>query len=160
MEPLGPERTLVSAGVRDTLRLGEALGRLLAPGDVVGLSGTLGAGKTAFVRGVAGGTGADVDEVSSPTYAVIQSYPGRVLLHHVDLYRLESGDELYATGFFDLEAGACLVEWIDRAPAVLPESALLVRLEATGEGARALHVSARGPRGTALLAGWLSSAGS
>lgn len=155
MEPVGPEVSRQTGSAAETTALGLALGRLLQEGDFIGLSGGMGAGKTAFSRGVAEGTGAPAEDVSSPTYAVIQSYPGRVVLHHADLYRLGSVDELFATGFHDLEPGAALVEWIDRAPGALPADALLIRFEVGDGDRRRLRASARGARHVALLEAWL-----
>lgn len=90
------------------------LGEKLRAGDVVLLTGELGAGKTTFVRGVAQGTGSKAD-VASPTFQLVRVYPGRVQLAHVDLYRVESGAELRDLGLEELaEQGAVVVEWGDR----------------------------------------------
>src|SRR5262249_44084537 len=99
-----------------THALGRKIGELLQVGDLVGLTGELGAGKTALVRGIAEGAGVAPEDVSSPTFTIVQTYAGRLPLHHADLYRLSTLDELYATGFFDLldSGGAALVEWADR----------------------------------------------
>lgn len=141
-----------------THALGVRLGRALQPGDFVGLVGGLGAGKTHFARGVAEGAGVDASEVSSPTYAVVQSYRGaRFLLHHADLYRLEREGELEATGFFDLDDGtsALLVEWIDQVPGTAPIDSLRIELSHNGPTARVLFASAVGRRSNALLREWL-----
>lgn len=142
-----------------TFFLGEALGRLLQDGDFVALLGDLGAGKTAFSRGVAQGAGAPVEDVSSPTYAILQSYRGRVLLHHADLYRLSTPAELESVGFHDArdEGGALLVEWADRIPSAIPADCVVVRFEVRSESARALHVEGRGPRGAALADAWVAA---
>ena len=98
----------------ETEAAGESLGRRLRIGDLVLLKGELGAGKTTFVRGIARGTGATVP-VASPTFQLVRIYPGRLQLAHVDLYRLEKGDELRDLGLEELlEAGAVVVEWGDR----------------------------------------------
>ncbi len=90
------------------------LGERLRAGDVVLLTGELGAGKTTFVRGVAQGTGSRAP-VASPTFQLIRVYPGRVQLAHVDLYRVESSTELRDLGLEELaEQGAVVVEWGDR----------------------------------------------
>ena len=90
------------------------LGERLRPGDVVLLTGELGAGKTTFVRGVAQGTGSQAD-VASPTFQLVRIYPGRVQLAHVDMYRVEDRAELRDLGLEDLaEQGAVVVEWGDR----------------------------------------------
>lgn len=100
----------------ETTAAGEALGRELKPGDVVLLYGDLGAGKTAFVRGLAAGVGAKADEVSSPTFTIVQEYPGtNATLYHVDLYRLEVA-EIDDLGLEDLVSGDGIVaiEWAER----------------------------------------------
>jgi len=98
----------------ETEAAGESLGRRLRIGDLVLLKGELGAGKTTFVRGIARGTGATVP-VASPTFQLVRIYPGRLQLAHVDLYRLEKGDELRDLGLEELlEAGAVVVEWGER----------------------------------------------
>jgi tRNA threonylcarbamoyl adenosine modification protein YjeE len=110
-----PARVVVrrtTGSARETFRLGQALGRRLAPGDVVALVGDLGAGKTQLVRGACQGAGVPAGEVSSPTFAIVATHRGRLPVHHADLYRVADLDELYATGFLDLVGGdgAVLVE--------------------------------------------------
>jgi len=98
----------------ETERAGMLLGERLRAGDVVLLTGELGAGKTTFVRGVAQGTGSRAP-VASPTFQLTRVYPGRVQLAHVDLYRVESSTELRDLGLEELaEQGAVVVEWGDR----------------------------------------------
>jgi tRNA threonylcarbamoyladenosine biosynthesis protein TsaE len=137
-----------------TRRLGERLGRLLRPGDVVALVGDLGAGKTQLARGICRGAGVADGEVSSPTFAIVATYRGRLPIHHADLYRVGDADELHATGFQDLLGGegAAVVEWADRIPDALPEERLEIRI-APVEGdpsARDLVVTGRGERHAAL----------
>jgi tRNA threonylcarbamoyladenosine biosynthesis protein TsaE len=150
-------RTLTTASADETFALGERLGRVLESGDFVGLDGQLGAGKTSFSRGVAQGAGVRLDDVSSPTYSIVQTYAGRIPLHHADLYRLSSEGDLFGVGYFDLleSDGAMLVEWVSQVRAALPDDALVVRLEVTGSDRRELVVSATGPRAQALLTRWL-----
>jgi tRNA threonylcarbamoyladenosine biosynthesis protein TsaE len=136
-----------------TFALGERLGRALRPGDFVALSGELGAGKTLFVRGVAASLGVPAGQVQSPTFTIINGYAGgRLLLHHADLYRVETHDELYATGYFDLFEGdgAMLVEWPERIAGSVPAQALELRFERVSDEARRLHAVARGSRAEAL----------
>lgn len=148
-----------SRAPEDTFALGQALGRALAPGDFVALIGELGAGKTQLARGVAEGAGAPVDDVSSPTYAILQTYRGRLRLHHADLYRLRTEADLYATGYFDLlgdPAAACLVEWAEQIPGAIPEQALILRLtKGPGADERTLTAESRG--GSTLAARWLAA---
>ncbi len=98
----------------ETEAAGEALGGLLRRGDVVLLTGDLGAGKTTLVRGIARGAGSDAP-VASPTFQLVRVYPGRVQLAHVDLYRIDNPAELAELGLEELaDQGAVVVEWGDR----------------------------------------------
>ena len=108
-------RVVISESERDTEAAGAALAAGLQPGDWVLLFGSLGAGKTAFVRGIAAGLGVADDEVSSPTFTLIQEYTGRLRLYHVDLYRL-AGHEADDLGLEELgPAGAVVaVEWAEK----------------------------------------------
>ncbi|HET7421228.1 MAG TPA: tRNA (adenosine(37)-N6)-threonylcarbamoyltransferase complex ATPase subunit type 1 TsaE [Candidatus Dormibacteraeota bacterium] len=104
----------MSSSPSDTEREGMLLGERLRAGDVVLLTGELGAGKTTFVRGVAQGTGSHAP-VASPTFQLVRVYPGRVQLAHVDLYRVENSAELRDLGLEELaERGAVVVEWGER----------------------------------------------
>ena len=105
---------LVSSSAAETERAGMLLGERLHAGDVVLLTGELGAGKTTYVRGTAQGTGSRAP-VASPTFQLVRIYPGRVQLAHVDLYRVESSAELRELGLEELaQQGAVVVEWGDR----------------------------------------------
>lgn len=117
----------------ETVRLGRELAARLAPGAVVLLFGQLGAGKTAFVRGLAEGLGASPDEVTSPTFTLIQEYAGPTTLFHVDLYRLTPA-ETDDLGLDELMAGdgVVAIEWADRLPRPI-EGAISVRIEGEGE---------------------------
>jgi tRNA threonylcarbamoyladenosine biosynthesis protein TsaE len=111
-----PSRVLETADEAETESVGESVGRTLAAGNVVLLYGDLGAGKTAFVRGLARGIGANPDDVSSPTFTIVQEYAGAAAtLHHVDLYRLEA-PEIDDLGLEDLVSGEGIVaiEWAER----------------------------------------------
>jgi tRNA threonylcarbamoyladenosine biosynthesis protein TsaE len=120
-------------------RAGAALARTLQVGDVVALSGPLGAGKTTLVRGVLAALGHD-GEVPSPTFAIVQPYDAtRIPIAHADLYRIEDPDELQEIGLEDqLIDGALLVEWPERAGAAAWPQALRLRLEPLADGRRAL----------------------
>lgn len=126
-----------------TEKAGEALSATLRPGDVVLLYGDLGAGKTAFVRGMARGIGADAADVSSPTFTIVQEYAGAAAtLYHVDLYRLEPA-EIEDLGLDDLVAGDGIVaiEWAERWPG-RPDDVIEVRLEHVGEERRRIRIGA------------------
>ena len=106
----------------ETERLGAALAPRLPPGTVIAFAGDLGAGKTAFTRGLARGLGVD-GRVTSPTYTIVNEYPGQVPLFHFDLYRLSDPEELFDIGWEDyLERGGILaVEWSERAGDMLED---------------------------------------
>jgi tRNA threonylcarbamoyladenosine biosynthesis protein TsaE len=132
----------------ETSAIGERLGRELGPGDLVLLTGQLGAGKTAFVRGLARGVGAPPQEVSSPTFTLIQEYGGgRATLHHVDLYRLEPA-EIADLGLEELVSGTDIVavEWADRWNDWPPE-ATRVWLEDAGGERRTIRIRRGGAPG-------------
>ena len=138
-----------------TGRAGAALAALLAPGDVVALSGDLGAGKTRLVQGVARGLGAD-DPVTSPTFNILMVHEGRLPLYHFDLYRLESAGQLEDIGFYEtVEAdGVSMIEWGDRFPAELPPDHLLVVIHRLGAEHRRFELRPSGARSEALARAW------
>jgi tRNA threonylcarbamoyladenosine biosynthesis protein TsaE len=153
---LGPRvgnATRSSDSPEQTERLGEALAPTLRDGDVVSLSGPLGAGKTRFVAGLARGLAAKA-RVRSPSFTLVNEYDGRVRLLHLDLYRLET-PAAEGLGLDEaLERGALVVEWGEKLPDALLADALRVTVE-VGEGdARAFHAEADGGRGLELLEAW------
>lgn len=124
----------------ETVAAGRALGAGARPGDVVALVGDLGAGKTHFAKGYAAGCG-HTGEVTSPTFSLVHEYRGgRLPVYHFDFYRIETADELISLGWDDyLESGgACLVEWADKLPALLPETTRWLRFEIGPDGTRLL----------------------
>jgi tRNA threonylcarbamoyladenosine biosynthesis protein TsaE len=136
-----------------TRKLGRLLGAALEAGDFVGLTGDLGSGKTALVKAVAEGARIP-DQASSPTFALVNVYRGgRVVLQHLDLYRLSGPAELFALGFDDLldEPAATLCEWADKAQQALPADRLDIALEHAGPRSRRARLTATGPRGERLL---------
>jgi tRNA threonylcarbamoyladenosine biosynthesis protein TsaE len=135
-------RRFASASEEETTAIAERFARELDAGDVVLLFGQLGAGKTAFVRGLARGLGAASDDVSSPTFTLVQEYAGRrVTLYHVDLYRLEPA-EVEDLGLEELVAGEGIVaiEWADRWPG-RPDDAYEVSLEDAGDDRRRISIA-------------------
>jgi len=143
-----PGIEVVSASPEETEALGAGLGRAARGGELLGLVGELGAGKTCLVRGLAAGLGIDPANVHSPSFTIATEYRGgRLPLTHVDLYRLERPrdeepllrDALYG-------AGVAAVEWIDRLPLAPDDELLLVTLRFTSGEGRAIHLDARGAR--------------
>ncbi|MGI9577745.1 MAG: tRNA (adenosine(37)-N6)-threonylcarbamoyltransferase complex ATPase subunit type 1 TsaE, partial [Microthrixaceae bacterium] len=121
--------TASSEGVEQTRGLAAALGELVRPGDVMVLVGGLGAGKTAFAQGIGVGLGIH-DTITSPTFALVQSYSGRLDLHHLDVYRLTHVNEALELGLAELldDDAVVLIEWGDTIAPVLPHDYLEVRL--------------------------------
>jgi tRNA threonylcarbamoyladenosine biosynthesis protein TsaE len=120
---------VVTHSAEETEALAAVFAARLKPGDVVALSGGLGAGKTAFVRGLARGLGC-AGEVCSPTYAIMNEYAGDPPLAHFDMYRVEGWESLESTGFFDCLGGAHVlaVEWSENILAAIPEDAWRVMI--------------------------------
>jgi tRNA threonylcarbamoyladenosine biosynthesis protein TsaE len=133
---------VVTRSEDETSATGEQLGTSLHAGDVVLLYGDLGAGKTAFVRGLAVGLGADPADVSSPTFTLVQEYHGRLTLFHVDLYRLE-GAEIDDLGLEELICGdgVVAIEWADRWRG-RPDDVIEVWIEDAGEEKRRIVIGA------------------
>lgn len=143
-----------------TEALGRVLGRLLGPGQVVGLVGELGAGKTCFARGVARGMGVDPGvRVTSPTFTIVNEYAGRAPLIHVDLYRLSDPEELVEVGLDEYFRGdgVVLVEWFDLFPAEMPLERLQVHMEVTGDETRLMELDARGGPYLELVRSWAAT---
>lgn len=134
------------------VELAARLGRALAVGDVVALTGPLGAGKTTFVQGLAEGMGVPSERhVASPTFTLVSEHPGRIPLVHVDLYRIGSPAELPELGIEEAyDRAATAVEWADKFWDLLPGDALHVAIEVHGD-TRELQLESRGPRGQRLL---------
>ena len=131
-----------------TRRLGIHLGGYLKPGDVVGLIGNLGAGKTTLVQGLAQGWGA-MDSVSSPTYIIVNEYrrADGQKLYHIDAYRLESVFDAEILDFDRmLSRGPLVIEWADRIKDVLPLECLWIRMESTGMEHRSMMLNPEGSR--------------
>jgi tRNA threonylcarbamoyladenosine biosynthesis protein TsaE len=133
--------TISSRSETETAAAGRDLAARLGPGDVVLLTGDLGAGKTAFVRGLADGLGIDAGDVTSPTFTLIQEYAGgRLPLYHVDLYRLKP-IEVDDLGLDELtnEGGVTAIEWPDRLPRPF-DAAIQVRIEHGHDNHRTIHI--------------------
>jgi tRNA threonylcarbamoyladenosine biosynthesis protein TsaE len=131
--------SLETSSPEETEAAGEELGRRLRKGDLVLLRGELGAGKTTLVRGIARGCGSEAP-VASPTFQLVRIYPGRVQLAHVDLYRLEKGDELRDLGLDDLlDLGAVVVEWGDRIHGTDGRDAAMISIEHLGGDRRLIR---------------------
>jgi len=140
---MGGELVLVTASVEETRALGEAVAPLLSRGDVVALTGDLGAGKTAFVQGAAKGLGV-TEAVLSPSFTLVREYEGRLPVYHLDVYRLERLQDVLDLGFDEmLDAGHVMfIEWGDAIQALLPESALEVEITIENDSGRRIEITA------------------
>ena len=126
----------------ETEKVGEALGKVLIPGSVLAYEGDLGAGKTAFTRGLARGLGA-TEQVTSPTYTIVNEYlSGRMPLFHFDMYRLASSDDLWDIGWEDYleRGGVCTVEWSENVRDAM-EDAITVCIQKLGEDSRKITIT-------------------
>jgi tRNA threonylcarbamoyladenosine biosynthesis protein TsaE len=135
--------SIVSHSADETRAIGEALGKTVGCGAVVALYGPLGSGKTCFVQGLAVGVGVDSSvSVNSPSYVIINEYPGKRPLYHLDLYRVHDEREVYELGWEDYldKPGVIAVEWAERLGSLLPERYTGVTFEVTGEYERTLIV--------------------
>jgi tRNA threonylcarbamoyladenosine biosynthesis protein TsaE len=143
---VGGSIDLVTRALDETRKAAAALAGLLVPGDVVSLTGDLGAGKTAFVQGAAKALGV-AEPVVSPTFVLVREYRGEMPIHHVDVYRLDRLQEVHDLGFEDLldPGSVVFVEWGDAIEALLPDSHLRIELRTEDGDNRRMRISARGP---------------
>jgi tRNA threonylcarbamoyladenosine biosynthesis protein TsaE len=141
-----PDLHIISHSPHETQQLGQQIGRAAQPGDIVLLSGPLGAGKTCLAQGIALGLGVS-ESTASPSYVLLREYAGRLPLYHVDLYRLEF-DEIGEMGLDDYlyGSGVSVIEWAEKGMQLMPDEHLLIRLAYAGENQRSMEVVARGER--------------
>ena len=133
--------TFITTSPAETEAVGAALAKILTPGTILAYRGDLGAGKTAFTRGLAKGLGC-TDMVTSPTYTIVNEHlSGRLPLFHFDMYRLASSDDLWDIGWDDYldRGGVCAVEWSENVRDAM-ENAIFVTIEKTGEDTRRITV--------------------
>ena len=147
---------IITRDAEATVALGEALAAVVAPNDVVLLSGELGAGKTVLAKGIARGLGVS-EEVTSPTFNILLVHEGRIALNHIDLYRLERVGELEDIDYRGtLESGGVsVVEWGDRFAEAVPENHLTVRIGILDDEVRFFELLPGGDRGRQLAGDWL-----
>jgi tRNA threonylcarbamoyladenosine biosynthesis protein TsaE len=143
---MGRRLELVTRAPEETRELGAALADLLVPGDVISLTGDLGAGKTCLVQGAARSLGVQ-EPVGSPTFVLVREYRGEIPVYHLDVYRLDRLQEVLDLGFEDLldPGGVIFIEWGDAIDPLLPDSYLEVELSISGDDEmRLLAVTGRG----------------
>lgn len=143
-------------GLAATDSLAAALARVVCPGLTIGLVGNLGAGKTRFTQGLCAALGVPVEEVTSPTFVLIQEYDGLLPVFHLDTYRLKDADEFDALGIYEMfeSDGIALVEWANRFPECMPADSLWVNIEAIGTNDRQFTINATGPQSRIVLQRW------
>lgn len=133
----------ITHSAEQTEQIGADLGSRLKPGDLIALFGKMGTGKTTFINGVARGMGI-INAVSSPTFALVHEYAGNVPLYHFDMYRINSWDDLYSTGFFDYceSNGVIAVEWSENIEMALPSEFIRVDIFADKDfNQRHIHIT-------------------
>ena len=148
------EFSFFSRSSSQTIEFGKLLGAHLCAGSVIGLVGDLGAGKTCFIKGLAEGLNkTPAREVTSPTFTILQEYPGPVPLYHFDAYRLSGSLDLDAIGFDDYVGadGVAVIEWADRISDALPEDAIMIHIEGLTENERRFLCKARGTKHCTIL---------
>ena len=138
------EETISTHSADETHAAGERLGHTLGPGDVVALTGELGAGKTCFVQGLARGLGARVWP-TSPTFVLVNEYPADLPIHHVDAYRVAGPAEMIDIGVLELidGDGVTVIEWADRVAALLPDRTIHVSIAGVGDEPRIVRTRRR-----------------
>lgn len=138
--------TITTRSSKETVDLGIRLAGLLKPGDVIALCGELGSGKTTLVRGIARGLGVGEDcPVTSPTFVIMNVYPGRMPVYHFDLYRLNGASDLYDIGVeeYFFGRGVSIVEWAEKAEGLFPPSAIRLDLRMIDENSREIKCRGR-----------------
>jgi tRNA threonylcarbamoyladenosine biosynthesis protein TsaE len=143
---------LISESPEETRQLGEELGRLSEPGDVLLLTGELGAGKTCLTQGIAWGLGIE-GYATSPTFIVVNQYEGRLTMYHIDLYRIDTLLEVTDLGLGDYlyGDGICVVEWADKALEAFPPEHLLVEMVFLSDTSRSIALKPSGERYETLV---------
>ncbi len=147
-----------SSGEGCTLLLGEKIGTLLEPGDVIALRGELGAGKTLLVRGIARGLGLPPSvPVTSPTFTIINEYPAHLHLCHMDLYRISEPDEMDTLPWQEslFGNGVAAIEWPERLGGLLPAERIEIEIRITGDETRSIRISIRGKKAGERTAKWV-----
>ena len=123
--------TFHTRSAEETIELGKKIGALLQKGDIIALQGTLAAGKTTITKGIALALGVQ-DEITSPTFCLISQYEGKIPLYHMDVYRLDGGEDFINLGAEDLiyGNGVSLIEWSEKVMDELPKKTIILKLEA------------------------------
>ena len=138
---------IISGSPEQTQDIGRQLGQLAKPGDVILLTGDLGAGKTCMTQGISWGL--DINEfAASPSFTLMREHYGRLPLYHVDFYRLDSIEDIYDLGIDDylFGKGLCVIEWAEKGMELMPQERLLIEIVFVSENERKLDLKATGKR--------------
>ena len=149
--------TIITRSAAETGNLGLRLGSILEPGIFISLRGELGGGKTCFTRGIVTGCASgSADLVASPSYAIMNEYPGPPPIYHFDFYRLACEGEIAELGFEEYfhGNGICIAEWPERLGSLLPRERIDITFEHAGDDRRQITFDATGPRPESVLAGF------
>ncbi len=125
----------------ETIALGEKLGNLLEPGDIIAMTGTLAAGKTTITKGIAKALGVN-DTITSPTFCLISEYEGKMPLYHMDVYRLEGSDDFVNLGVDDMlyGKGVCIIEWCEKVKKEMPKKTIWMTITPSEDGSRIIDI--------------------
>lgn len=131
----------ITHSAEETIKFAEKLGSMLKAGDMIAYKGGLGAGKTTFTRGLAIGLGLG-DNVTSPTFALVNEYCGDINLYHFDMYRITNEDDLESSGFYDydFENNVAAVEWSENIADFLPKNTIYITINALNETEREIII--------------------
>lgn len=133
---------LITHSAEETISLGEKIGSLLKPGDIIAMSGTLAAGKTTITKGIAKALGVD-DTITSPTFCLISEYEGKKMpLYHMDVYRLDSVEDFINLGVDDMlfGEGVCIIEWSEKIKSELPKNTIWMNILPEDDGSRTISI--------------------
>ena len=133
--------TFTTHSAEETIALGEKIGSLLKKGDVIAMQGTLAAGKTTITKGIAKALGVS-DTITSPTFCLISEYSGKMPLYHMDVYRLEGGEDFVNLGTDDMiyGDGVSIIEWSEKIMEELPSRTIILRLTPQDDGSRLIEI--------------------
>ncbi len=133
--------TLKTNTAEETIELGRKIGRLLTKGDVIAMQGTLAAGKTTITKGIAESLGV-TDTITSPTFCLISEYSGKMPLYHMDVYRLDGGEDFINLGTDDMiyGEGVSIIEWSEKIMDELPKKTIILKLEPQEDGSRIITI--------------------
>ena len=145
---------MISRSPEETISIGEVIGEKLEPGDVIALIGELGAGKTCLTQGLAHGLGVGARwRITSPTFTLINEYPGRVPVVHMDIYRLSGAGDLAEMGYEEYFFGGnvVIIEWAEKIREILPEHTIYLEIDYVDETSRAIRISGKPERSEKII---------